>query len=82
MNPQSFPKTRKQLLRYLWDNGLDVEIFRCGPHYVIQRGVFQHSMGGLRRIGTHSFERWAEIARFYSQTHNNYQKAQIESIKP
>ena len=58
----SVPKTRKQLLKYFWDNEIWVDICKEGPNYIIQYDTWM-CQTYIRCITNLTFEEWADVAR-------------------
>ena len=52
------PKTRKQLVTWLWNNGIYCNVFKEGPVYAIQYGRIIAATG-IRCIDSLSFHEWA-----------------------
>lgn len=54
---RTWPKTRKELVSYLWGKGVNANVFKEGPKYAVNfdgKIMATH----LRTIGSLSFEEW------------------------
>ena len=70
MSKRIFPTGRMKVITHLRNHGIyDVDLFRVGPHYVMQVGLTQYSLDDLRRVGTHDLDTWLSIAKNLRQAY-------------
>ena len=54
---RTWPTTRKELVTFLWNEGVSANVFKEGPKYAVRfDGVIMATH--LRTIGSLSFEEW------------------------
>ena len=56
------PRTRKELVTYLWDNKIWVDICKEGPFYILQYETWM-CQTYIRRIDDLNFEEWGTYAK-------------------
>lgn len=67
IDPTKTPRTRKELLQYLWDREVYANVCKEGPQYILEcNGVCYATH--LRRIDSLSFEQWEKDARWVATT--------------
>ena len=56
------PRTRKELVNYLWNKDIYVDVHKEGPHYILRFGSwFEQTY--IRCINNFSFEEWETKAK-------------------
>ena len=70
-NPDKCPATRRALLAHLWAKGLNVNIWREGPLYVMHAGSVL-SATHCRRISSLTFAQWENYAKNAPRARTDY----------